>query len=153
MKKWVSLFVLGVAFQAVVAADLGEIRQAYLQAVNLKGIQRLEGLITSSAINKPVLKAYAHAVVLMSLAHRYHPLEKYLLFKEHTTAMDLLLEEYPEELEIRLLRYSIQTNSPSFLGYKQDRENDLRILESALRNLPKDQRKYMNQVIKGVNDE
>ena len=43
--------------------------------------------------------------------------------------MDNIIQTNPKNIEIRLLRYTIQRNCPSFLLYNKDMSNDIKMIE------------------------
>jgi len=65
----------------------------------------------------------------MLLDHYGNPFEKYRIFINQTTQLDSIIHTNPKNIEIRLLRYTIQHNCPSFLLYNKDMSNDIKIIK------------------------
>tara|TARA_Y100001954_G_scaffold239545_1_gene315423 strand:- start:3218 stop:3490 length:273 start_codon:yes stop_codon:yes gene_type:complete len=65
----------------------------------------------------------------MLLDHYGNPFEKYRIFINQTTQLDSIIHTNPKNIEIRLLRYTIQHNCPSFLLYNNDMSNDIKIIK------------------------
>ena len=68
----------------------------------------------------------------MMLDYSNNPFEKYKIFKTKTKQMDSIVRTNPKNIEIRLLRYALQKNSPYFLKYSSDLRNDLNYIKSNL---------------------
>ena len=54
----------------------------------------------------------------------FNPYKKYAYFEQGKIKLEALLNKYPDEVELRFIRYMIQTNIPSFLGYKSALKTD-----------------------------
>lgn len=73
---------------------------------------------------KPVVYAY-HAAAEMTMAnHVLWPGSKYGYFSDGKAKLEKVAAKYPDEIEIRYVRFAVQSGSPSFLGYKSDMESD-----------------------------
>ncbi len=73
----------------------------------------------------PVFKAYRGAGLATTANCTSWPLSKISRFNDGKKLLEGAIQEMPESLEIRFLRYTIQKNIPSFLGYdnlEDDRE-------------------------------
>ena len=46
--------------------------------------------------------------------------------------LEELIKTYPDDTELRFLRYIVQVNTPRFLGYSNDIENDLVFINTNL---------------------
>ena len=76
--------------------------------------------------------AYNCTGKLMLLDYYHNPFEKYRIFIDQTTQLDSIIQTNPKNIEIRLLRYTIQYNCPSYLLYNKDMSNDVKIIEMYL---------------------
>ena len=101
---------------------------------SIQGINEVERLINISEDNldNPVILAYYYTGKLMMLDYSNNPFEKYKIFKTKTKQMDSIVRTNPKNIEIRLLRYALQKNSPYFLKYSSDLRNDLNYIKSNL---------------------
>tara|TARA_B100000900_G_scaffold189414_1_gene160435 strand:+ start:11948 stop:12391 length:444 start_codon:yes stop_codon:yes gene_type:complete len=100
----------------------------------IQGINEVEKLINISENNldNPVILAYYYTGKLMMLDYSNNPFEKYNVFKTKTKQMDSIVSANPKNIEIRLLRYALQKNSPYFLKYSSDLRSDLNYIKSNL---------------------
>ena len=110
---------------------LTEIRSCFS---SIQGINEVERLINISEDNldNPVILAYYYTGKLMMLDYSNNPFEKYKIFKTKTKQMDSIVRTNPKNIEIRLLRYALQKNSPYFLKYSSDLRSDLNYIKSNL---------------------
>ncbi len=97
----------------------------------IESVLEIEDLISISNnhIDDPVVLAYNCTGKLMLLDHYGNPFEKYRIFINQTTQLDSIIHTNPKNIEIRLLRYTIQHNCPSFLLYNNDMSNDIKIIK------------------------
>ena len=88
--------------------------------------------MSNNDLDDPVILAYHYTGRLMMLDYSNNPFEKYKVFKTKTKQIDSIISTNQKNIEIRLLRYVIQKNSPYFLRYKSDLNNDLMYIKSNL---------------------
>ena len=71
-----------------------------------------------------LLVGYKGAVLLGMARHHPNPFKKMGFFSDGKELLENAIAIDSENLELRFLRLTIQTNIPSFLGYDSDKEND-----------------------------
>lgn len=110
---------------------LNEIRKCFK---NIEGTCKIKKLInmTENDLENPVVLAYNYTCNLMMLDYSNNPFEQYKVFKVKTRQIDSIVDTNPKNIEIRLLRYVVQKNSPYFLRYKSDLNHDLMYIKSNL---------------------
>ena len=115
---------------------------------NTKGVHEIKKIINVSKkkMDDPVVLAYNYTGKLMLLDYSNNPFEKYKVFKTKTKQIDSIISVNQKNIEIRLLRYVLQKNSPYFLRYKSDLNNDLMYIKS---NLHKE-KEYLQVYIKNL---
>ena len=72
----------------------------------------------------PASKAYYAAILFMKAKYVKFPLSKYNYFKKGKAALDQLIQENKENVEIRYLRFVFQNELPDFLNYHNNIEED-----------------------------
>lgn len=75
-----------------------------------------------------VLLGYKGAVTMIMAKHAFSPLKKLEYFNQGRAILEQALKAEPNNIELRYLRFSIQCNSPSFLGYYEEKKSDKVIL-------------------------
>ncbi len=92
-----------------------------LEAMDLKG--------------KPVLGAYAATLETMQAKYSINPYTKLKYFNQGKKDLESIIAQYPNNLEIRLLRLSIQINVPRLLNYSDDIVEDKKLLLNNLNQI------------------
>ena len=108
------------------AQDLKKIRSEYPKAVqNVEITTQLEGeLGKGNPSNKPVLLAYKGAVSTLKAKFAKARSDKKEFFKEGISLIESAVKADGSNIEIRYIRMSVQENSPRFLGYHKNIDED-----------------------------
>jgi hypothetical protein len=108
------------------AQDLNRIRSAYPKAVESAEItDQLDGeLAKVNSSNKPVLLAYKGAVSTLKAKFAKARSDKKEFFKEGISWVESAVKADGSNIEIRYIRMSVQENSPRFLGYHKNIDED-----------------------------
>ncbi|MDX2301449.1 MAG: hypothetical protein NW226_01560 [Microscillaceae bacterium] len=116
--------------------DLHEIRLLYSEAAkdDLKG-QRLYKLLEKDQTKlSPTFTAYWGAALAMQAKNTLNVFSKLYYIQKANEHFAKAVKLEPENVEIRFLRFSIQLNTPAFLGYSQhidlDKTQIMKHLES-----------------------
>lgn len=110
--------------------DLDVIRANYSKAVVDKKLcsQMLDDL--SAVKNTPIYLAYLGGLQTIWANHVYSPITKLATFKEGKRNIEKAVLKEPANAEIRFVRFSVQKNAPSFLGYTSNLKEDSAFLKS-----------------------
>src|SRR5690606_25816949 len=107
------------------AQDLKEIRAEYPIAVeNAETANKLAADLLKVNATKPILVAYNGAVSTLKAKFAKEKNEKKEFFKEGVSLIESAVTAEPSNIEIRYIRLSVQENSPKFLGYHKNIEQD-----------------------------
>ncbi len=118
-----------------IAPDLmEEIRQLYYQGVEdesyiaeLAGVIRAEfGADTSSY--SPEIIAYLGGVEALKSKHAFWPFSKLGYLNKSMEIFARAVSRAPESLEIRFMRFSVLHFVPDFLGFNEEKREDVKIL-------------------------
>lgn len=129
------LFLFLFSFLMVPGQDLHTIRKNYQKAVSDKTVCKTMLSQFENKKNEGLELAYFGAFQAIWAKHTGNPFEKLSTFKKGKNNMEKAIKQDPNELEVRLLRYSIQKESPGFLGYKSNMDEDKSILTKQLKNV------------------
>ncbi|AFL80417.1 hypothetical protein Aeqsu_0914 [Aequorivita sublithincola DSM 14238] len=129
------------------AQDLKEIRAQYPKAVESTEITaKFDGEFSNvDSSSKPTLLAYKGAVLTLKAKFAKKKSDKIDFFKEGVSLIESAVKAEPSDIEIRYIRMSVQENSPRFLGYHKNIEEDK---EFILKNYPNVSSKELKMVIK-----
>tara|TARA_B000000532_G_scaffold225155_1_gene202475 strand:+ start:1331 stop:1783 length:453 start_codon:yes stop_codon:yes gene_type:complete len=126
---------------------IDELRSCFKTIESVREIEELIS-ISNNHIDDPVVSAYNCTGKLMLLDYYGNPFEKYRIFINQTTQLDSIIKTNPKNIEIRLLRYTIQHNCPSFLLYNKDMSNDLKMIEMYLSQEDISLQDHINTILK-----
>jgi len=128
------LFILTVFVSITCFSQEDNINEIRICFNNIEGTCQIKKLVnmTENDLENPVVLAYNYTGKLMMIDYSNNPFEKYKVFKIKTRQIDSIVVANPKNIEIRLLRYVVQKNSPYFLRYKSDLNNDLMYIKSNL---------------------
>ena len=82
--------------------------------------------------------AYLGAYQTIWSNHVFNPLSKLATFKNGKNNIELAISKEPENVEIRYIRFSVQKNAPSFLGYNSHLKEDKDFLVKNKKNINSD---------------
>ncbi len=87
--------------------------------------------------NNPLLLGYRGGATMLMAKHVINPFSKLSYFKKGKGMLEQAIQADNKNVELRFLRYTIQTNVPSFLGYNGQLAKD---------------KQFLNQSVAGVKD-
>lgn len=108
--------------------DLDEIRLLYEQAPKNEGACEKMISILEPYQEEPLWLGYKGVATMIMAKHVFSPFKKMSLFKEGKGILNDAIAMDSDNMELRFLRFSAQTQAPSFLGYKDDVEEDKQFL-------------------------
>lgn len=73
---------------------------------------------------------------MIQAKYAFNPFVKYERFKSGKALIEQAFQRDSTNLEIRLIRYSIQSNLPGFLGYHSDLNKDKLFIQKHLDDCP-----------------
>jgi len=114
--KWL-LFAFLISFSMLHSQDYDAIRKNYQKAVSDKKICKEMLKHFENKSNTGLDLAYQGAFQAVWAKHAIDPFEKLTTFRKGKKNLDKAVKQNPNLIETRFLRYSIQKESPAFLGY------------------------------------
>jgi hypothetical protein len=127
MKLLITLFIW-INFAAV--PDLASIRKMYTDVpkseANAKDfVEKLSGVSNN---DDKIMVAYKAASILLDSKYEKKIGEKISRFKEGAKLLESTIASEPNNIEIRMIRLSIQENVPGITGYKKNIKEDKKYL-------------------------
>ena len=77
----------------------------------------------------PTIYAYNAAAKMTMANHTIWPTSKLSYFKSGKRKLEEAVKNYPDNIEIRYIRYAVQNGSPEFLGYRENMKEDRKKIE------------------------
>ena len=123
-----------------------EIRKAYTSASSTKEhtaqfYQLMQGVST----NTPLLQAYKGAALMM-YAKQSGKLRQSL--KEGKALIESAIEKEPENIELRMVRLTVQEHLPKIVPYRSDIEEDRKYIHEHIAQQPQPLKKYIENYFK-----
>lgn len=132
LRKLLGIFVFITFAIAVHANSLDEIRSKFRLAVENPEVT--ESLSTQlRRIQNPdaLTLAYIASLDALKAKHNWNPTQKLAFMDSFENKITKAVNAMPNNIEIRFLRYSIQSNTPSILGYSKNVKEDRQIILAA----------------------
>src|SRR6476661_6833414 len=120
MKK--TMFFLMITITNMIVADnldLISLRELFYKASVSKKYSEEFARATQYApgISNTTLSGYSGMSWLIKAHHAINPYNKLSYFFEGKALLEIAIKSDPANIELRFLRFSVQTNAPPFLGY------------------------------------
>jgi hypothetical protein len=129
----------------ILNGSLNELRNCFFESSKNKAAAEKIISITEKNYSQPVLKGYRGAAFTILSEKENNPFTK---LKKFNLGKDLLEEAIQQDsaiFDLRFLRFSIQQESPGFLGYKSNLNTDKIFIINNLTNI--NDLTYKNKVI------
>ncbi len=86
--------------------------------------EQFERKLSQHITNDPICRVYFGAIKAVSAKFPFNPYTKLKRFNEGKTQIEKAVKGAPNSMEVRFIRFTIQSESPSMLGYQQNVESD-----------------------------
>ncbi|MCB0456225.1 MAG: hypothetical protein R2776_00990 [Flavobacteriaceae bacterium] len=123
MKLLFSVFII---FLTINPPDLATLRENYPKALNNRKLTETmyKELSEVTVASDGVLIAYQGAITTLMAKFSKGTKEKKELFKKGVSLIEYAVGKAPENIEVRLVRLSVQENTPKFLKYQAQIDED-----------------------------
>ena len=110
--------------------ELREVKSLFAAAVHNRDSadQLLKILSSVGPSSSPILICYKGAAEMMRCRYGLNPIHKFRRFKKGRILIEEAVKKEPDNLEIRFVRFAIQTNIPAFLNYNDHITKDKKYL-------------------------
>lgn len=110
--------------------DIVKIRELYYKAsTNKKDSETFsEKMKTISGIDASLVNGYTGMSYMIKANHSYNPYNKLSFFMKGKDLLDNAITSDAQNVELRFLRYCVQTNAPGFLGYSGKIAEDKKVI-------------------------
>lgn len=113
------------SFRSNATVDIASVRILFQKAVSdEKACKQLTHLLAPYDERNPLLLGYKGSGTMMMAKHVFNPFSKLSYFKKGKQMLESAIATDETNFELRFLRFTAQTNMPSFLGYNNDIEKD-----------------------------
>lgn len=116
--------------------SLSQVRSLYQRASEEeKAGKKLLKLTEEYDEENPVFLGYYGAAHMMMAKHVINPFSKMSHFNKGKKLYTRAIGSAPENIELRFLRFAVQSEAPGFLGYKENLEEDKNFLLSHIQKV------------------
>lgn len=110
----------------VTSSVLENVRNNFPIIESLEQVERyLEALEKKEDLSS---KGYFAAMLFMKSKFVKFPLTKFSYFKKGKSKLDGIIMEFPANIELRYIRFMLQSEMPNFLGYNNNIEEDFKLI-------------------------
>lgn len=122
MKKILFIIILLKYASCFAGDDILKVRGLYYRATTDKNVSDSFSvyLKTIPEINNSLLKGYTGMSYMIKANHSWNPYNKLSFFVKGKDYLNNAIEKDPKNVELRFLRFCVQTNAPGFLAYSGD---------------------------------
>lgn len=136
------------AFSFFVMQNLTEIRDAYYDAsTSKKSAEKFYNELSKYNKNSAVVLAYKGAAFALKSKYTFNKKDKKDFFVSGVKLIENAVKEEPQNIEIRLVRLSIQENTPKFLKYKSNLEEDKKLILLGYEKQPKELKECVKKYV------
>ncbi|MCV2484821.1 hypothetical protein OD917_07785 [Flavobacterium sp. SH_e] len=114
--------------------ELEKIRGNYLLAFHNKKLCR-DMIVELNGSSDPLRLAYSGGFRAIWARHIFNPISKFETFNNGKAEIEKAVLLDPENAEIRLIRFSVQSNAPRIAGYKNNMEEDKKLIKANLQKM------------------
>ncbi len=116
------LFIVVWQLSSVFAADVAGLRRLYYEAASERSsankfMQTMKALPVES---DPLLLCFKGMAHMIQANYSFNPYNKLSLFTKGKEMLERSVKMDPQNVEIRFMRFCVQTNAPFFLGYSSE---------------------------------
>ncbi len=112
--------------------DIIKVRELYYKASGNRADAEtfFKTIPTITSISKSLLEGYKGMSFMIKANFDFNPYYKLSYFVKGKGLLDAAIETAPKDVELRFLRFCVQTNAPVFLGYRGEIAEDKKVIIS-----------------------
>ena len=155
MKFWIIIsLLLSLANIQAQELNLSELRELYIEAsFEEDKANELYELTKNSSIESDYKKFTYHAIaILLQSKFAINPIDKLKSFGEGKEQLEKVISQYPDDIELRFLRFCVQEGTPAILDYKLNIEEDSQFIKNNISTSSKELQQFIIPIFKTLND-
>ena len=124
--------------------EIDNIRSLYLQAsTSEENCNKFGEIINNKSHNSsPLINGYKGCYYLIKCKFIKNPITKISYFKKGKKILEYAIKEFPDLIELRFIRYTIQIHMPKYLMYYHNIEKDINFVEKNIENIKDQETQY-----------
>jgi hypothetical protein len=81
-----------------------------------------------------------------------NPFVKLKAFNDGKEQLEKVIKQYPQDIELRFLRFCVQDGTPAILDYKLNMKEDSQFIENKISKSSKELQTFITPIFKTLND-
>lgn len=136
-------------FLNILISDLSTVRNLYASANNSEKEAKefIEYAKKLESSNENILKAYYAGSVLLESKFQKKIIDKKKLFQKGAKLLEEVISKNSSNIEMRLIRLSVQENAPKITGYNKNIKEDKLFILSNFKNQNSELKNYLKKFI------
>lgn len=137
MNRLIFFFLIILSAQCFASTPIREVRLLYQTAINEEKSCKalLVFLSPYTEQNSPLLLGYKASATMLMAKYAINPFNKLSYFNEGKKMLERAIQMDENNVELRFLRFAVQNNAPSFLGYRNQITGDKAFLLKSVSEL------------------
>lgn len=135
IRFYVCLFFVVSSITCFGQINIDKMRSDYALAVKDKKLCETNLKILDEGASTVTEKGYLAAYEILWAKHKNNPFTKLSQFKKGKNLLESVIVKQKDNIDLRFIRWSVQTHAPSFLNYSKDRIDDKEFLVHNLKKL------------------
>ncbi len=124
----------GIAYAG--GTNIEEVRRMYYSAAEGgKQAEQFTKMMDGMDTKDPILLCYKGAAYMMKADSYFNPYNKLMSFRKGRAMVEDAVSKAPGAVEVRFIRFGIQVNTPSFLNYDDNIQEDKTMLINNLKTI------------------
>ena len=155
MRFWIIISLLfSLANSQAQELNLSEVRTLYIDAsFEEEKANKLYEVTKNSSIESDHKNFTYHAIaILLQSKFTINPFDKLKSFREGKEQLEKVISQYPEDIELRFLRFCVQDGTPAILDYKLNMEEDSRFIKNNISTTSEELQRFIMPIFKTLND-
>lgn len=134
--------------------NLSELRELYIEAsFEEDKANKLYELTKNSSIESDYKKFTYHSIaILLQSKFSINPIDKLKSFGEGKEQLEKVISQYPQDIELRFLRFCVQDGTPAILDYKLNMEEDSQFINNNISTTSEELQQFIMPIFKTLND-
>ena len=134
--------------------SLFEARNLFIEATKNEEIaNKLFELTKNSAIDINYKQhSYNAIAILLKSKYSANPFHKIKLFKKGKKKLDMVIHEFPNDIELRFLRFCVQNDTPEIINYKKNIKQDSQLINDNISKSCQELQQFILPIFKTLNN-
>jgi len=99
-------------------------------------------------------KKYSYNAVAILLSSKYtiNPFHKIKSFKKGKEKLEMVIHQFPNDIELRFLRFCVQNDTPKIINYKENMQEDSQLIKNNISKSSSELQQFILPIFKTLND-